>query len=1270
MSEGKAAFDVLPLTAAQAGMLFHVLEEPGATPYVAVLRCTLEGPLDTARFRKAMEDAVAARDAYRAGFVWEGVKQPVQAVRKEVELPWQDHDWTDRSEAETERALGDLVTLEGARRFDLKKAPLMQVQLIRHSYEKHSLIWTIHHLISDGWSTGVVLRDVMARYAGHAPAQPQPLQFRDYLVWLRRSGREVPDEAFWKDHLAGVQPTTLPLAPVAEPRAGQGHLEAHLGAELLAQVQAFARTARVTPNSFLSAAWAILLRHLVGRDDVVFGQTSAGRPTELPGADGAAGAFLNTLPLRTRVSPNSSVQAFAVEMESTQRAWSRHQFAALPKVQALAETERGTPLFDTLFVSEALAPMDLPPSDVTVADLSTVQSSNYALALLVTPQGDLRTELYFDKARLSETIAADILARYGRLVAALVANPSGRVDEVAARALMPKAEALPPSPYTQTILDQFLAHAERTPDAPAVSDGEVTLSYGTLAARAARIAAALSAAGVGRGDIVPVALERSVDSLAGFLAAWMVGAGYIPLDLTYPPARLQQILEEAAPRHILTSTDAEKRLPEAALATRVYIDALPAGTPAVQPKVGETAYVIFTSGSQGKPKGVVISHSALSHSTGAREGVYPSAPGVYLVLSSLAFDSSVPGLYWPLATGGHVVLAPHRAEQDIDAMGRLMARHEVTHSLCLPSLAQAFLPRLSREALASLNTLIVAGEAMPPALTEAVAAHAPGLMLFNEYGPTESTVWATASEITGQDGGPVPIGTPVPGTEASICDPDGTPLPEGFEGELLIAGPMLADGYLHQQDLTASRFAPRVGGAQERLYHTGDLGYRGADGQIYLLGRADDQVKIRGHRVELAETERIAQDLFDGALCVAFVTDGALAVAVECAEGVGPEDREAAFGARLPAPLVPRHVITAPELPRLPNGKIDRNALPALVDAGASGPMAEVPESELERQIAAIFADVLGLEAVPRDGNFFDLGGDSLATIAVYAKAREQGLDFAPTDIFEAQEVSALAHRILARSTNPVAHDSTRKLIHTNAGAEGTAVLLVHGTTALFNAVSRGLGEGHATGLAFSDYALGAETSLEHSVEDYAADVIKDLRTLKPTGPYVLCAYSAGAVIALEAARRLGDEVERLVLIDPAYQVLAADEGRITTAAGRKVQADTNRYLRNRRIRHSLRVAAMKALAPVMPRSEWRRRQLVRSAYVFALSSYRLHAHEGPVDVIVTSGNPALEEGGTWDSNLSQKTVEELALTHRDVISTPEGVVAVSSRVIARMKGR
>lgn len=1260
------SLDVLPLTPAQSGMLFHVLDDPAATPYVAVLSCALDGPLDKGKLRNAMQAAIQARDAFRASFVWDGVKQPVQVIREKIELTWTEHDWSSRPEDKAQDDLQNLIALEQTRQFDLASAPLMQVHLIAHSQTRHTLVWTIHHIISDGWSTGVVLRDVILRYLDQIPANAAQTSFKDYVIWLRKSGRETPNETFWSAHLADAEPSKLDLAPLAEPDFGHGHLKQSLGADLHEKVKLFCRIARVTPNSFLAAAWAILLRHLQSSNDVIFGQTSAGRPVELPGSENAAGAFINTLPLRLKIDPDESVATFVANVEATQRTWRDHEFAALPKVQSLSKIPNGTALFDTLFVSEALAPMDLPPSDLKLNDLQIVQSSNYALALLVAPIGDFQTELYFDRQLVAEDTAQEVLSRYAKLVSALIGAPDESVRAVVAKALQAEAKELPASTYTHSILSQFLEQVERNPDALAVSDGAQSLSYAGLAQRAAGIAALLKKAGVTHGELIPVALDRSVDSLASFLGVWMAGAAYVPLDLTYPGERIRQIIKEVAPKHVITR-DGVVDPDIFGAADLIFTDNIEAKDPNEwkDPEASQTAYVVFTSGSEGKPKGVVISHGALSHSTGVREEIYEQAPDAYLVLSSLAFDSSVPGLFWPLTCGGHMVLAPRRVEQDPPAFSKLIAKHHITHCLCLPSLAQAILPASNPDDLKSLQTLIAAGEPLSAQLCDTVASHLPDAKLFNEYGPTEATVWATAFDATGHQDSKVPIGTALPGTDVHVCDRDAVPLPRGFNGEVFIAGPTLADGYHNNTALTESSFPKASYGS--RVYRTKDLGYVATDGEIHLLGRADAQMKIRGHRIEPQDIERVGQEIFGSARCAAFLKNAELCLAIESA-GSTLDNPSAAFANRLPAAWVPKHFVFVEELPRLPNGKVDHNALQQLKTDAPSITTHQQELTDLERQLTGIFKQVLNIENVPLDGNFFDLGGDSLATITAYSLARKNGLNFAPTDLFETPDIASLSRRILKRSVEHIPHESTLKTLHTNAGAEKAAVLLLHGTISLFNAVSRGLGEKHAVGLAFSDYLHGSETALHKTVEDYADDVIADLRTLRPTGPYVICAYSAGAVVALEAARRLDEEIVRIVMIDPPYQVLGSKPESATSERARADQARIKAKLRNRCLRHGLRVALLKTIAPVLPKSEWRRRKLVQSAYVFALSKYRIKPHDGPVVIITTSDNPAMKPEGTLDTHLTQKSVETLSMRHLDVISTPEGVVAVSSRIVSSVK--
>lgn len=1269
MKHDQNAYDILPLTAAQAGMLFHVLEDPIATPYVAVVTCTLKGPLDQDRLHHAMQQSVQDRDAFRARFIWDGVKQPVQVVSKQVSLPWQNHDWSNRHTDDAKAALENLISLEQSRRFDVSNPPLMHAQLIRHSETSHTLVWTVHHLISDGWSTGVVLRDVMLRYQGQdAEAQPKP-NFKDYLIWLRKSGRETPDKEFWTSHLADAEASQLNLAPVVAPSKGQGHLTTVLGSDLLARVQAFCRTARVTPNSYLSAVWSILLRHINRSDDVIFGQTSAGRPVEIANIDRAAGAFLNTLPLRIKIDPTCSVASFVQSVEQAQRDWRRHAFAALNQVQALSGAPKGTPLFDTLFVSESVAQLDLPSGDVDLIDLRVVQSSNYALALLVKPEADFPVELYFDQHRVGARTAQEILTRFARLVSGLMLHPSGTVCDAIAKTLIDDDTTPTPSRYTTSILTQFLDYAHQTPQAPAISDGARSLSYAELASRAAVFADALRRAGARAGDIIPVALDRGTDSLAAYLGIWMVRAAYVPMDMTYPAHRNRQILDEVAPKHIITQQDHRDAV-ERNDTHLVVIEDLPSSA-SIEPETllaQDTAYVIFTSGSQGKPKGVVISHAALSHSTGVRAEVYDHPPSAFLVLSSLAFDSSVPGLFWPLTCGGQVVLAPYRSEQDPQSVADLISMQNVSHCLCLPSLAQVVLPAIKPEDLQSLRTLIVAGEALPASLCELVADTLPDVQLVNEYGPTETTVWSTAYDATHHMGPSVPIGTALPGTQVNVCDTDVIPLPEGINGEVVVSGPTLADGYLNQPSLTDQRFPHAPNTSQTRTYRTGDLGYFAENGCIYHLGRLDTQVKIRGHRVELAEVERIAQDIFPNATCAAFVAKGTLYLALE---GEGPKsvDPKKPFATRLPAAATPKHIFFVNSLPRLPNGKIDRGALEQLnSEPRIESAKHQTPKSDLELQLATVFCDVLGVDEIGLGDNFFELGGDSLATIAAYGLARQNGLSLAPTDLFEAPDIRSLSHRILARSNAPVPYQTEPRMVHANANGDRAAVLLVHGTIGLFHALSKGLGDRHALGLQFSDYQRGSITALHKSVETYADEVIENLRILGPTGPYVLCAYSAGAVIALEAAHKLGDEVAQIVLIDPPYHVLSVDPAIARTKPAREIRAKVRRKLRARRMRHVLRVFALKALAPILPNSEWRRRKLVRSAYVFALSKYRLNQYHGPVEVIVTPGNPAMEPDGSLDILLSQKTVETIDMKHTDVISTPEGIVAVSSRIVRAVR--
>lgn len=1262
--------EILPLTSAQTGMLFHVLENPSAQgPYVAVLSCTLDGPVESERLREAMQAEVQSRDAYRAGFVWEGVKRPVQVVLKNVDLPWRTLDW--RGQADRDTRLADLISEEQLRQFDLNRAPLMMVTLIRLSDNRWQLVWTIHHLVSDGWSTSIVFDNVFNRYYGRSDPALKQASFRDYVAWLRRSA-PLTDTAFWQAHLAGLDgPSLLTEQPPAQDSVeGHRHLMRHLGAETLERANSLAKRFGMTTNTVLSATWALVLRRLLQHDDVVFGQTSAGRPAEIPGIARAAGAFINTLPLRVKIDPAQSGAAFLANVAETQRQCTPHAFASLAEVQSCAPIPKGSALFDTLFVNEGTATQARDFCDIKLSNLTTVQTSNYALALLATPNDDFKVELYFDPAKVGSKQAERCLTDFETTLHALITSPNTPVRDLCWHNVDPIAVPLANS-YLN-VLDRFLAQATANPDAIAVSDVDTSLTYAALLHRARQVAATLAGKGVTAQEIVPVALPRSTDAIAAFLGVMMVGAAYVPIDISYPSQRIAQILDRVKPRFVITTVQTFDLLPPTH-ATPVHMETLDGPLDPAAIQAGETAYVIFTSGSQGQPKGVEITHAALAHSTGARDEVYNETPEVFLLLSSLAFDSSVAGMYWALATGGHLVIAPSGAEQEPARLGALITQHRVTHTLCLPSLAQALVQTLTTRDLASLRMLIAAGEALPNGLIETCREKLPLCRVINEYGPTEATVWCAARDVTAHKGSnSVPIGCGLPGTWIGVCNQDGVPLPAGRVGEIVVVGPTLATGYLNDPEQTRLSFS-RLGPDGPRAYRTGDLGRMDVTGDITFLGRRDAQFKIRGHRVELSEIEKVARSVLAQTDLVALAVDqdGRIAIHLFVEHVQDDELRnhiQSKIEVELPAPFHPSQIVFVPSFPRLPNGKVDRARLHDLLPNTADGeaPNDNLPQTEVEQQVADLFAQVLGTPALPRDAHFFDLGGDSLMTLAVYAKARDQGLSFDPIDIFNHPTIQGLARHILAGSGSPHSHEGLAELRLANIGGQDVAFFLVHGTMQLFLQTARGLGKNHPVGMLFSHHLFDRKLPYTSSIAGLAAEAIEGLRSLRAHGPYVLGAYSAACPIVLEMLQQLGPgEVVKIVLIDPPYLVVGADPS-LQSSRASKIKRMQNRFRLSLRIaRHSLRAPFFSAGLRLFPDNDWMRRNTVRSAYAFALSRYRVPRHDGPTQVFVTGDNPAMAVGDVMDTHLTNKSVEHLPMGHNQIIASPEGVVAITSRIVA-----
>ncbi len=873
------------LTPIQEGILFHTLEAKRSGVYFEQYSCLYEGRVDTDRLRRAWFRVVERHEVLHTLFTWEGRDKPLQIVRHTVPLPWEELDWRDADEHEAAERWQDFLDRDRARGFELDKAPLIRLTLVRVADDRYRFLWSFHHLLIDGWSMRLILNEVTALYAGGDGSSPlpRPRSFGDLIAWME--GQDTAkQEAFWTDALSGfTEPTSLSAIVGSQQLPVSGHphdtQETVLDASLTAQVRAFARAERLTLNTVLLGAWSLVLGRYCDRADVVFGTTVSGRPAELDGVDGIAGMFINTLPLRVDIPENETPGAWLSRLQARQMAMRAHEQTSLAAVQRWSDVPAGSALFESIFVFEnfpekaaggALVP-ELYPRDERY-----IEYSNYPLAILAVPGEQIRLIAVHDPAIFTAETAKRLLENLATAVASLTAAAT---ETVSAVTIVPAAErtrlleqwnrTAAPYPSDRCIHHQIEHFARTTPDAVALADTGTAVSYDELDSRANRLAVLLQSRGIGVGAIVPVFLDRGIDAIVAMLAVLKAGGAYVPLDPTFPKDRIRHILEDIAAADtgrtgqliVLSNVALSHNLPTSVVEPVCLDDGdLPSDTgPFVEPGVtpDDLAYVIYTSGSTGRPKGVMVTHRNLVNSTHARHAFFGEPLSSFLLLSSLATDSSVAGTYWALCSGASLVLPPRRIEQDIPALTDLVARRQVSHYLCVPSLHALILEHSSADRLASLKGVMVAGEACTEDVVLNHYTALPDVTLYNEYGPTEATVWATGCTL--KPGEPVSIGRPIANTTAYVLDSHQRLLPAGVPGELCIGGVNVARGYLNQPELTAERFITDryADDHGARLYRTDDLVRHREDGTIVFLGRVDNQVKIRGFRVEPEEIERV-----------------------------------------------------------------------------------------------------------------------------------------------------------------------------------------------------------------------------------------------------------------------------------------------------------------------------------------------------------------------------------------------------------------------------
>ncbi|EEK70326.1 hypothetical protein bcere0007_52480 [Bacillus mycoides] len=1152
--------DLYPLSPLQEGMIFHTLHDQGeehVAPYIVQLSFMIRGELDIATFEQAWKSVIQRHEIFRSAFLWDEVEEPLQVVYESVPFKVNVEDWRTLTAEEKEEKRKAFLALDRKQAFLFDKAPLMRVTVIQEGEEEYRIVWTHHHILLDGWSLPLVFNELLTVYQkrmnGEAVHLPNSSPYKKYIQWLREQNQEQAEQ-FWREKLKGFTAPTLLGLESKEQEKGYTEKVTYLSEEQTQALQNWAKRNRLTLNTVIQGAWAYLMGRYSGEDDIVYGVTSSGRPTEIIDVENIVGPFIITSPTRIQLIDNIKIMDWLQKIQEEEIERRQYEYASLTEIQGWSEVPRGTPLFHSLYVFENYPVKEESSGNLEIGELEGVEQTHYPLGLTVVPESQLLLKLKYDRSKFNGLTIERMLGHLSQVLKQMIENVDQTLSELVYVTEIEQKQLLEEwndnaaaYPRESVIHKLFEDQVDRTPDAVAVVDENQRLTYRELNEKANQLAHYLQKMGIGTESLVGLCFQRSVEMIVGLMGILKAGSAYVPLDPSYPESHLRYILEDTGIQILVTNEVSQGWMPEEV--ERVCLDrdqAMISQENTLSPicKVtGENlAYVIYTSGSTGNPKGVMVQHhSVLNLSYGLQKEVFLHRAHDNMRVglnASIAFDSSVKQLQM-LLYGSSLYIISTEVRSDPQQFVSYIRENKLEMFDITPSLLQLLIDEGLLETNDSVHVpskVLVGGEAIMPSLWEQLVEN-DHIHFYNVYGPTECTVDATCYRIK-KDSKRVTIGRPLPNVQAYVLDEKLLPVPVGVTGELYIGGAGLARGYLNRPELTLERFIPHPFNEGERLYRTGDLVRYLADGHLDYLGRIDNQVKIRGFRIELGEIEANLESHPSVKEAVVLIREDQPGdqrlVAYVVGEGSMHEWREH-LKRQVPNYMIPAHFIEVDAIPLTTNGKVDRKALNSLTiqrESTFSTPI--IPRDEIEYQLITIWQDLLQLEDIHVNDDFFNIGGHSLLVIKLISKVREKfGKEIKVPALIKNATVEGIA--CLIRENHRM-EESLSVLVPLQE-SEKRPFFCVHpfmGNVLCYIQLARLLKD-HCSFYGLQNPLVEKEGMNGLTLSEVVQLYIEEMKRAQPEGPYRLGGWSLGGAIAYEIAtmlRNQGEEVEVLVLLD------------------------------------------------------------------------------------------------------------------------------------------